>query len=102
MAPADVRSARPGTRALGALTDPDDDLRGWARLAPLGLLLVGAGVCVTGDAAVSRGTGGDPRRWVPAGTLGLLLQGAGLSVFGEAVKRRAVHDARAESRGARP
>jgi len=94
VAPAD---ARPGTRALGALTAADDDLRAWARLAPLGLVLLGAGTCVTGDAAVSRGTGGSARGWVVAGTLGLLLQGAGLSVFGEAVKRRAVHDARASS-----
>lgn len=87
----------PGARALGALTAPDDDLRAWARLAPLGLVLVGAGACVTGDAAVGRGTGGSRRRWVLGGTVGLLLQGAGLSVFGEAVKRRALHDVRTSS-----
>ncbi|WP_299033411.1 hypothetical protein [uncultured Pseudokineococcus sp.] len=87
----------PGTRALGALTAPDDDLRAWARLAPLGLVLLGAGTCVTGDAAVGRGTGASRRRWVLGGTVGLLLQGAGLSVFGEAVKRRALHDVRTSS-----
>ncbi|MEJ5915078.1 hypothetical protein [Pseudokineococcus sp. 1T1Z-3] len=81
--------------ALGALRSSDADLRAWARLAPLGLLLVGAGAAVTGDAATRRGAGGAVAGWVVGGTLGLCLQGAGLSVFGEAVKRRALHDVRA-------
>ncbi|MEJ5944947.1 hypothetical protein WDZ17_06515 [Pseudokineococcus basanitobsidens] len=91
----------PGRRALGALRSDDADLRSWARLAPLGLVLLGAGACVTGDAAVRRGAGGDALPWVLGGVVGLCLQGAGLSVFGEAVKRRALHDVRA-SGGARP
>lgn len=92
MAPSDASAPGPGTRALRALSADDDDLRTWARLAPLGLALVGAGACVTGDAAVRRGAGA--AGWVLGGVVGLCLQGAGLSVFGEAVKRRALHDAR--------
>jgi len=64
----------------------------WRRLAPLGLLLVGAGVCVTSDASARRGRGAGAGTWVAEGTAGLVALNAGLSLFGEAVKRRALHD----------
>ncbi|NAZ85668.1 hypothetical protein [Kineococcus indalonis] len=69
-----------------------DDFRAWQRLAPLGLLLVGAGVCVVTDAATRRARGTAAGAWVAEGTAGLLGLNAGLSLFGEAVKRRALHD----------
>ncbi len=68
------------------------DHRAWRVLAPSGLLLMGAGLSITTDAATRRARDG----WTPAslagGTAGLLLVGAALSVFGEAVKRRALYD----------
>ena len=85
----------------------EQDLAVWRRLAPGGLLLVGAGASVVADAATRRarravrgtvpgtasGTGrSGPTAWAAEGTLGLTLLGAGLSLFGEAVKRRALHD----------
>jgi len=70
----------------------DEDYRVWRRLAPLGLLLVGAGTTVTADASSRRAAGAAPARWVGEGTVGLVLLNAGLSLFGEAVKRRALHD----------
>lgn len=70
----------------------DEDHRVWRRLAPSGLLLVGAGACVTADAATRRARRGAPLGWVGEGTGGLVLLGAGLSLFGEAVKRRALFD----------
>ena len=66
------------------------DYEVWRRFAPLGLLLVGAGVCVVTDASARRARGSGT--WVLEGTAGLLTLNAGLSVFGEAVKRRALYD----------
>lgn len=77
----------------------DDDYRTWKRLAPLGLLLVGAGTAVSSDASSRRAAGTPTARWVAQGTAGLLLLNAGLSVFGEAVKRRALHDVAARAAG---
>ena len=70
----------------------DEDYRVWKRLAPLGLLLVGAGTAVSADASSRRAAGAPLARWVGEGTAGLVLLNAGLSLFGEAVKRRALHD----------
>lgn len=84
----DTDSATPGRPAR------DVDLEVWRRLAPSGLLLVGAGVCVVSDASTRRAAGTGLRSWVAEGTAGLVLLNAGLSLFGEAVKRRALHDGR--------
>ena len=88
----------PPAAARTGAADPDpgpvdDDYRTWQRLAPLGLLLVGSGVSVTGDATLAKAAG-RPLRWVAEGTAGLVLIGAGLSCFGEAVKRRALWEVR--------
>ncbi len=69
-----------------------DDHEVWRRLAPSGLLLVGAGVCVVSDASSRRASGTGVGSWVAEGTVGLVLLNAGLSLFGEAVKRRALYD----------
>jgi hypothetical protein len=66
----------------------DRDPLGWV-MAPAGLVLVGAGLSVSIDAAVRRAAGAAPRRWVGQGTLGLVVLNSGLSVFGDAVRRRA-------------
>lgn len=68
----------------------EEHYRVWWQLAPLGLLLVGAGVSVPIDAGArkARGAGG----WILEGTAGLVALNAGLSLFGEAVKRRALYD----------
>ncbi len=58
-------------------------------LAPVGLVLVGAGLSVAMDAATRRASGGRPAVWIARGTAGLVLVGSGLSVFGDAVRRRA-------------
>lgn len=75
-----------------AAPDPSQDLAVWRRLAPLGLLLVGAGVSVVCDASNRRSRAAASAAWVGEGTVGLVVLNAGLSLFGEAVKRRALHD----------
>ena len=78
---------------LGTMTDTaEQDYAVWRRLAPSGLLLVGAGACVISDASSRRASGGPATGWVGEGTVGLVLLNAGLSLFGEAVKRRALYD----------
>ncbi|MCU0514597.1 MAG: hypothetical protein MUE40_18750, partial [Anaerolineae bacterium] len=61
----------------------------WQRFSPLGLLLIGLGLSVTGDAMIAKGQG---RPWFVRGTVGLVLFNAGLAVFGEAVKSRALYE----------
>ncbi|NDJ37043.1 MAG: hypothetical protein GYB64_20530 [Chloroflexi bacterium] len=60
-------------------------VRKWFTLAPLGLLLIGAGVSFIGEATIRKQ---DDRPWFLLGTVGLVLLNAGLSVFGDAVKER--------------
>lgn len=80
----------PGSTApLTQAAVPASDLRLWARYAPLGLIGVGLGVSMTGEATIRKGRG---EAFFGLGTLGLGVLGAGLCLFGEAVKRRALAD----------
>lgn len=65
----------------------------WNRLSPLGLLIIGLGISLTGDAIMRKTQG---KGWFLRGTLGLVLTNAGIAVFGEAVKHRALYEARLE------
>lgn len=71
-------------RARQAATDRQGLL-----LAPVGLVLVGAGLTVAMDASTRKAAGRPPASWASRGTVGLVLVGSGLSVFGDAVRRRA-------------
>ena len=57
----------------------------WLLYAVTGLLLVGAGLSVIGEAVLQKGAG-EPFFWM--GTAGLVLLNAGLSFFGQAVVYR--------------
>lgn len=70
---------------MSAYTPPH---RHWKILAPVGLILIGAGLSVAIDAALERNAGAALWSWVGMGTLGLILTNAGISLFGDAVKRR--------------
>ncbi len=56
----------------------------WAWLAPAGLVGVGLGVSLAGEATLRKGRG-EP--FVVYGTLALCVIGAGMSLFGESVKQ---------------
>jgi len=57
----------------------------WLIYAPLGLVLTGAGLCFTAEAAVMKYNDVPPAEWILAGTGALIVFNAGLSVFGSAV-----------------
>jgi len=58
--------------------------RKWRVLAPLGLVLIGCGASILGE-AISQKLGG---AWFWWGTAALVVLNAGIAVFGEAVKCR--------------
>jgi len=57
----------------------------WLFTAPLGLVLVGAGLSLIGDAVTYRSSGAPFWHWFGYGTLALSVFNAGLSVFGQAI-----------------
>jgi hypothetical protein len=61
----------------------------WLFKAPLGLMLIGLGFSIAGD-AVSRKH--KAQSWFWRGTLGLVLMNAGVSVVGDAVRHRTLMD----------
>lgn len=61
----------------------------WLGLAPIGLLLVGLGFSIAGDAIVRKGAG---KSWFGRGVFGLVLLNGGISVVGEAVRQRVLAD----------
>lgn len=65
----------------------------WNRLSPLGLLIIGVGLSLTGDAIISKANG---KGWFFKGTLGLILFNAGVAIFGEAIKSRALYESELE------
>lgn len=59
--------------------------RKWLLMAPLGLVLIGLGLSLFGEAAMRKYAQTDFWDWFLYGTLSLAVFNAGLSVFGEAV-----------------
>jgi len=62
--------------------------RRWIIKAPLGLSLIGFGICLTLDAAFQKYNGADTWSWILYGTLALIVLNSGVSIFGDAVKHR--------------
>ena len=59
--------------------------RRWLWQAPLGLVLVGAGLSMVADAAMYRAGGADVWSWVLYGTAALTVFNSGLCVFGDSI-----------------
>ena len=64
------------------------DYLGWLIKAPLGLILVGAGICMIVEAAFFKHSGAPPVEWIAAGTVSLVVFNAGLCVFGSSILSR--------------
>ena len=63
-------------------------------IAPLGLLLFSAGLCVFSEAVLARQGGAPFRQWFLWGIYSLILINGGLLLFGQAVRYRAQLDYR--------
>lgn len=57
----------------------------WLILAPLGLVLIGYGLCVFSEAAHLKHSGEPLSRWFLLGTYSLVVINSGISLFGQAV-----------------
>lgn len=64
----------------------------WLILAPLSLVLIGAGLCLFSEAGHAKHTGRPFREWFLWGTYSLILINGGLSLFGQAVRYRVQMD----------
>jgi hypothetical protein len=75
---------------------PDAHRRRWQWQSPLGLLLVGFGASLLGQATLMKRDAADGAgstwAWVAAGTASLVALNAGLSLFGDAVKHRSLFE----------
>lgn len=80
----------PGRRLVNRLSTRTK----WLLLAPLSLLIIGAGLCVFSEAAQAKHTGAPFRQWFLWGAYSLILINGGLSLFGQAVRFRAQLDYR--------
>jgi hypothetical protein len=61
----------------------------WNQYSPLGLLLMGFGLSLVGNATISKSKG---RGWILKGTLALIVFNAGAAIFGEAIKARTLYE----------
>lgn len=64
----------------------------WDEMAPRGLVLIGLGVSLTGEAIAKKIKGRGFLSWFILGTLGLIVLNAGVAIFGEAVKHRTLYE----------
>lgn len=59
--------------------------KGWLVYSILGLVLVGAGVSIVGEAIIIKGGGAATRDWFLLGAAGLIVLNSGLSFFGQGI-----------------
>ncbi len=75
----------------------DRHFRLWLLLAPLGLSLIGIGLCIAMDTAVRRAEGVPFWTWFGWGTFGLVIVNTGISLVGDAVKHRTLFELKKEN-----
>ncbi len=66
----------------------------WSTNAPRGLLLIGAGVLIVGQAIVLKAQRKAGWRWLLMGFLGLIVLNSGVAIFGESVKHRTLYESK--------
>lgn len=64
----------------------------WDEMAPRGMLAMGLGLTLIGQAVLQRSRGRGFLLWFITGTLGLIAFNSGMAFFGEAIKQRTLYD----------
>lgn len=64
----------------------------WDELAPRGMLTLGFGLTMLGEAIIGRSKGRSFLVWFFKGTIALVAINAGLAMFGESVKHRTLYE----------
>ena len=72
----------------------DQHYQKWSELAPRGLLLIGAGLSIIGQAVILKSHKKPSILWIILGTFGLIVTNAGVSVFGESIKHRTLYESK--------
>lgn len=66
----------------------DDLKKKWLIFAIGGLILIGAGMSITGEAIIEKAQADSVGEWFWLGTAGLVVLNAGISVFGQSIVYR--------------
>ena len=72
----------------------DHHYEAWSTNAPRGLLLIGAGVSIVGQAIVLKAQRKSGWKWFLMGFLGLIVLNSGVAIFGESVKQRTLYESK--------
>ncbi len=64
----------------------------WLIESILGLILIGFGLSVFGQAVIHKSNGEPLRKWFLWGTISLIAVNAGICVFGDAIKQRVIYE----------
>ncbi|MEO8394491.1 MAG: hypothetical protein ABI700_15970 [Chloroflexota bacterium] len=72
----------------------DHHYEAWSTNAPRGLLLIGAGVSIVGQAIVLKAQRKAGWKWFLMGFLGLIVLNSGVAIFGESVKQRTLYESK--------
>lgn len=60
----------------------------WLLQAPLGLIIIGFGVCLIAEAAMVKYDNAPVWQWVSYGTIALVVFNSGLCIFGDSIIQR--------------
>lgn len=65
----------------------------WLIESVLGLILIGFGLSLFGQAVIYKSRAEAVRKWFLWGTVSLIVVNAGICIFGDAVKQRVIYEA---------
>lgn len=74
--------------------------RNWLFQAPVGLVILGFGICLIAESAMLKAGGAAWTQWVPAGTVSLVVFNSGLCIFGNSILERVRYERTQESKKA--